>query len=123
MLTGILPPELIDLVIQFYSREDSDAAVLRAVSKTFYEFVPKKNRFILRVSDFISSIPRLSWARAQGCSWNEWTCMYAAGEGHLEVLKWARSQGCPWDEGTLLYAAEGGHLELLEWAKENGCPN
>ena len=37
------------------------------------------------------------------CPWDEYTCGYAAGGGHLHVLQWARSQDppCHWD-GTLL---------------------
>ena len=46
----------------------------------------------------------------------------AAKYGHLEVLQWARANGCPWDEKTCLGAAEGGHLEVLLWARTNGCP-
>ncbi len=46
----------------------------------------------------------------------------AAKYGHLEVLQWARANGCPWDEKTCLGAAEGGHLEVLLWAHANGCP-
>jgi hypothetical protein len=38
------------------------------------------------------------------------TCAFAAGGGHLEVLTWAREQGCPWNELTCSYAAKGGHL-------------
>ena len=46
----------------------------------------------------------------------------AAMGGHLEVLQWARANGCPWDEKTCMHAAEGGHLEVLQWARANGCP-
>jgi hypothetical protein len=37
----------------------------------------------------------------------------AAQGGHLEVLQWSRANGCPWDEWTCIKAAEGGHLEVL----------
>ena len=50
------------------------------------------------------------------------TCVYAAVNGHLEILKWARENGCPWDKCTCTYAASNGHLEVLKWARENGCP-
>jgi hypothetical protein len=40
----------------------------------------------------------LQWARASGCPWNEYTCMYAALGGHLEVLQWAHANGCDWYE-------------------------
>src|SRR5690349_14049438 len=35
------------------------------------------------------------------------------GGGYLEVLQWARANGCPWDERTCLNAAADGHLEVL----------
>ena len=37
-----------------------------------------------------------------------------AENGHLAVLQWARAQGCPWDESTCLWAAENGHLAVLQ---------
>jgi hypothetical protein len=54
--------------------------------------------------------------------WNEWTCVYAAQNGHLDVLQWARQNGCPWDEETCAFAAQNGHLDVLQWARQNGCP-
>ena len=48
--------------------------------------------------------------------------MAAAEGGHLEMLLWARANGCPWDERSCMGAAEGGHLEVLQWARANGCP-
>ena len=45
----------------------------------------------------------------------------AAEGGHLEVLQWARANGCSVDEWTCTDAAEGGHLEVLQWARANGC--
>jgi hypothetical protein len=64
----------------------------------------------------------LQWLRAQGCPWDEMTCAYAASKGHLKILQWARARGCPWDEWTYAYAARGGHLEVVQWARANGCP-
>ena len=63
----------------------------------------------------------LQWARANGCPWNRYTCMFAAQSGHLELLQWARANGCPWDESTCWGAAYCGHLEILQWALANGC--
>ena len=64
----------------------------------------------------------LKWVRQNGCPWNKRTCAYAALGGNLEVLKWARQNGCPWDNLTCENAARGGHLEVLKWARQNGCP-
>ena len=64
----------------------------------------------------------LQWARANGCQWNTNTCLFAASGGQLEVLQWARANGCGWDKGTCRAAAQSGHLEMLQWACANGCP-
>ena len=40
--------------------------------------------------------------------WNENTCAYAAGFGHLEVLRWAHENGCPWDANTRAFATLNG---------------
>jgi hypothetical protein len=42
----------------------------------------------------------LLWARANGCPWDENTCMGAVKGGHLEILEWLRLNRCPWDEST-----------------------
>ncbi len=38
------------------------------------------------------------------------------------MLQWARANGCPWDDDTCMHAAEGGHLALLAWLRAQGCP-
>ena len=63
----------------------------------------------------------LQWARANSCEWDEDTCSFAAGGGHLEVLQWARANGCPWDWETTDAAEVGEHLKVLQWALENVC--
>jgi hypothetical protein len=57
------------------------------------------------------------------CQWDTWTCAFATGGGHLDVLKWAQERHCPcmWDENTCVKAAEGGHLDVLKWAREHHC--
>ena len=60
----------------------------------------------------------LQWARANGCPWNEMTCLSAAVYGRLKILKWLRANGCPWDRTTREEAT--GHI--LEWAVANGVP-
>ena len=58
--------------------------------------------------------------RANGCPWDEGTCILASEQGRLEVLQWARANGCPWNERICSIAAEGGHLEVLQWAEQMG---
>jgi hypothetical protein len=43
--------------------------------------------------------------------------VFAASEGHLDVLQWAHANGCLLDERTHASAAKGGHLDVLEWAR------
>jgi hypothetical protein len=64
----------------------------------------------------------LQWAIASGCPWNYEIFEKAAGHGHLEILKWARANGRSWNAETCLAAAQHGHLEILKWARANGCP-
>ena len=49
-------------------------------------------------------------------------CVWAAGEGQLEILKWLRENDFPWDEETCAAAALNGHLEVMQWMRANGCP-
>jgi len=76
----------------------------------------------LKLKDFVGSVQRLAWAKANDCPWVAATCALAARSGHPEVLRWAREHGCDWDEMTCADAAAGGHLEVLVWAREHGCP-
>ncbi len=64
----------------------------------------------------------LKYAHEHGCPWDRWTCTAAAEKGHLEILKYAHEHGCPWDKWTCAYAAQGGHIECLEYARKHGCP-
>jgi len=45
--------------------------------------------------------------------------MFAAQNGHLEVLQWLRAQDppCPWDSSVCSSAAHKGQLEVLQWAR------
>ena len=64
----------------------------------------------------------LQWLRANGCEWNEDTCMAAAmgtahhghTGGHLEVLQWARANGCACDRTDCLEEAPEGSA-TREW--------
>jgi hypothetical protein len=68
----------------------------------------------LKVVDFVGSVERLAWAKANGCPWEKRTCaLIAAWGGHLEVLQWARQHDCPWDKRTCAWATRGGDLDVL----------
>jgi hypothetical protein len=61
------------------------------------------------------------WARTNGCEWDEFTCAFAAGAGHLEILKWASMNGCHCSAYASTLAAQGGHLEILDWLRDAGA--
>ena len=48
-------------------------------------------------------------------------CVWAGGEGQLEILKWLRENDFPWDSETCEFAAMNGHLEVLQRARAHGC--
>ena len=61
------------------------------------------------------------------CPWHAQTCIWAAQEGHIEVLKWLRQPGkpegqCPWDAIASWHAAKAGQLEVLQWLRLSGKP-
>jgi hypothetical protein len=52
----------------------------------------------VRLYSRLRAVAVLTWARANGCPWDEETGKSAALCGRLAVLLWARTNGCPWDE-------------------------
>jgi len=69
----------------------------------------------LKLVDFVGSVERLAWAKANGCPWVAHTCRLVAVGGDLEALLWARAHGCPWHAGAWRLAALGGHLDVVRW--------
>jgi hypothetical protein len=56
---------------------------------------------VFKLTDFVVSVERLAWAKANGCRWGEETCFYVALGGSLEAVKWAWEQtDPPWDGAT-----------------------
>ena len=86
----------------------------------------------LKLEQFVGSVERLAWAKANDCPWVARVCTLAAAGGRVGVLRWAREQGCPWkeEEGeetdenfiSCALAAWGGHLDVLKWLREHHCP-
>ena len=106
----------------------------------------------LKLVDFVGSVARLAWAKANGCPWGDertsalaahgghpevlqwawehdaprgdgiYTSVRAATAGNLAVLQWAHENGCSWHEATCDAAARSGHLAVLQYAREHGCP-
>lgn len=48
-------------------------------------------------------------------------CAAAAEGGQLEMLKYLRAKEYPWNEYVCVNAARNGHLNVLDWAMMNGC--
>ena len=61
------------------------------------------------------------YAHENNCPWDEYTCTYAAMNGHLDCLKYAHKNGCPWDDKKICRSTiTNGNLECLKYAHENG---
>jgi hypothetical protein len=121
-----LPVELWEAILAFFRphEEYQVAVVCRDWLAIMVRRREKRGKREWRtwVGVFCNTVPRLQWARENGCPWSTRTCRAAAEGGQLEVLQWARANCCPWDEETCSRAAERGHLEVLQWARANGCP-
>ena len=122
---GTLPPEILDKVVEQLGWFQTTFAMAGRTCREAVKRVPDKRvqpRFTCMYAARDGHLEVLKWARRNGCPWDEKTCAEAARGGHLEVLRWARENGCPWDEMTCARAANGGHLEVLQWLRQNGCP-
>ena len=64
----------------------------------------------------------LQYLHAQGCLWDESSCVEAAASGQLATLQWLHTRGCPWDVRTCASAIRGRHYAIAEWALDRGCP-
>ena len=61
---------------------------------------------------------------ANECPIDAEACLYAASEGHLEVLKYLHEEvKAPWDFRTAAWAAQNGHLHILEYLVERKYNN
>jgi hypothetical protein len=133
-LLGPLLEEWRDVLVKHVlSRLDpTDFTLLARVAKPWLAVVVANNlpragkggAVPLRVSDFVGSVEKLTWAEANGCPWdsNGRTCARVAAGGRLDVLQHAREHGCPWTASTCNNLARGGHLSALQWAREHDCP-
>ncbi|GFH55039.1 hypothetical protein CTEN210_11515 [Chaetoceros tenuissimus] len=78
------------------------------------------------IGDKDASFVALEWLHRHNFPLDANTCSSAAHDNDMRALKWARDQGCPWDEWTLVHAAGNffgnGNMEMLEYCLQNGCP-
>ena len=45
----------------------------------------------------------------------------SAEKGYINCLKYLHENGCSWDTFTCSFAARNGHLDCLKYAIENNC--
>ncbi len=75
-------------------------------------------RDAFEIGDFDTKLT-LSWALKKCSEKKERFCARMARNGNLDLLQVLREKGCPWNEYTCYYAARNGHLECLKYAHEN----
>ena len=113
------------MVLQFKELDEKRAVelgCLSALQRRQRQGRLSREEYLCLAAERDRHLEELKVLRADGCPWDKWTCAWALKGGHLVVLQWLRSNGCPWDEQTCSRAALGGHLEVLQWARANGCP-
>ena len=113
------------MVLQFKELDEKRAVelgCLSALQRRQRQGRLSREEYLCLAAERDRHLEELKVLRADGCPWDKWTCAWALKGGHLVVLQWLRSNGCPWDEQTCSRAALGGHLEVLQWARANSCP-
>eukprot|EP00601_Ochromonadales_sp_CCMP2298_P026378 CAMPEP_0173284188 /NCGR_PEP_ID=MMETSP1143-20121109/7883_1 /TAXON_ID=483371 /ORGANISM="non described non described, Strain CCMP2298" /LENGTH=184 /DNA_ID=CAMNT_0014222135 /DNA_START=170 /DNA_END=721 /DNA_ORIENTATION=- len=79
----------------------------------------------LKIKDFVSSVPLISWAwRELNMPRTNLVTEEIARDGQLKVLQWLRAQDtpCPWDECTSALVGMRGHLDMLRWMRSQDPP-
>lgn len=117
-----LPEVLYEVMHEVLARlSPADLAMFARVSRGCKKAVvdaelPCTGPFILK--DFVRSVERLAWAKANGCFWEERTIACIANHGRLDVVVWAKTHGCPVSWSIFTAAALGGHVHVLRWCLE-----
>jgi len=55
-----------------------------------------------------------------GFHWHKKCCSAASEGGHLDCLQYAHEHGCAWDHKVYKWAAQNGHLHCMEYANKHG---
>lgn len=65
----------------------------------------------------------LAWAEAHRVPWRSTElCIFAAANGHVDVLQYAHEQACHLLPEILAHAGFGGHVRVFAWAEARGLP-
>jgi hypothetical protein len=83
----------------------------------------KWNRFTIDAAVNQRNLEMVKYCVANECPADEWTCQFAARNGHLECLKYLREEAkALWNYEVLHFAHAKKHLECLRYAIEKKCP-
>ena len=113
MILGDLKKDEITFVIRIKNEEDNYLDELKTKTKLTLEMMNNSAKK--------GYLNYLKYLHKNGCSWNVFTCNWAAYRGNLDCLKYVHENGCSWNLSTCSSAARNGHLDCLKYAHENGC--
>jgi hypothetical protein len=115
-----LPQEVLEIITA--KCEDGSRETLRQTCREFKQLVDNisSQPASLKMSDFMSSVPLLTWATASGCPLTHATFGVASKSAPLNVLKELKRRACPQDSRVCYHLAQRGDLEALQWARNNG---
>jgi hypothetical protein len=89
-------------------------------NRSFWKRCLSETDFCYQVAG-TNKLELLKWAREEKkCDWDDFTISNAASQGNLEMVKYCVANGCPVDEWTCVGAVYNGHLECLKCLHEEG---
>ena len=115
-----LPQEVLEIIVtkcEYASRE-----TLRQTCRELKQLVDNTSSqpTSLTMSDFMGSVPLLTWAVGSGCPLTLGTFAVASKSAPLDVLKELKRLACPQDSRVCYHLAQRGDLKALQWARNNG---
>ncbi|CAL6395237.1 unnamed protein product [Bathycoccus prasinos] len=109
-----------DLTKKFKVREMSSILTLEVAweNKSLWPSDWTERSFCLEVAE-TNKLELLKWAREEKkCEWDVGTSHAAAEQGNLEMVKYCVANECNTSEYTCAFAAKNGHLEVLKYLRE-----
>ncbi len=104
-------------------------------------YINDDNLYLIRCLSYYNNLPMLKFAKTKGCRINktinkqhlfnlttsyedyanvEWTCAFAAQNGHVSILKFLLENNCICNYNTYIFAVENGRLDVLKYLYEYG---